>query len=243
MVELDQIPPLVKDVQTSMMLAAVKLELPLMWFIMKAVPLRICQDAVNIFYRFTKYGQVAVANTKKAGKGTLFSKMVPEDGSEQMLPDSLIAEEAANIIIAGSDTTSATLTFLTYAVLKDPGIKAKLLAELETCSADPSWEELEALPYLQNVITETLRLYTAVPGALVRETPAGGASMGGYSIPGGTVVVADAYTFHRDPSVFSNPEKFDPDRWINPTPAMKAYFMPFGGMARSKLEAALLDFE
>lgn len=62
--------------------------------------------------------------------------MYPQDGS-QPFPDSVIAVESANIIIAGSDTTAMTLTYLVYSVLQNPEIRLRLLDELSTCSQYP----------------------------------------------------------------------------------------------------------
>lgn len=193
-----------------MLLAFLRKELPLIWYVMEILPLKVCQSGVHIFDRLAEAGGIAVQNTKLGTKGTaktLFSKMIPEDPTEQQLPDSLVAKEAANVIIAGSDTTSNTLTYLVYSVLRDPVVTAKLVDELKSCPENPSWEQLEALPYLNNMILETLRLYSAVPGSLPRDSPPQGAILGGFRIPAGTTVVTQAYTFHRNEEVFPEPEK------------------------------------
>jgi len=225
----------IKDIEISMIMAGVKTELSFLWFLIKDLPIPGLGRPTAFFKRMADYGQVAVRNTKAAPKGsakTLFSKMIPEEG-EQLFPDSLIAMESSNIIIAGSDTTAMVLTYLVYRVLLDPDVKRKLLEELSTiCSKTPGWEELEGIPYLNNVITETLRLYSPVPGTLPRTAPKGGAMLAGYKISGGVTVATQAYTFHRDPGVWEEPERygmhsvsfwqfqrlnilnrFNPDRW------------------------------
>lgn len=65
---------------------------------------------------------------------------------------------------------------------------------------------LEALPVLNGVIEETLRLYGAAPGSLPRVVPEGGATMAGHFLPAGTVVATQAYTMHRDGGIFDQPE-------------------------------------
>lgn len=200
---------LIRDIDLSMIFIGVRMELPLIWNLVHRIPLPGVGKPDALFERFSEYGKVAVENTKAAPRGsakTLFSKMLPEDG-EQPFPDSLIAQESANIIIAGSDTTAMALTYLIYAVLIAPDIKSKLLSELSGCSPIPGWEELEGKPYLNKVISETLRLYAPVPASLPRTVPQGGTSLVGYRIPAETTVVTQAYTFHRDPAIWSEPER------------------------------------
>lgn len=106
--------------------------------------------------------------------------------------------------------------------------------ELRTLSDGLDYDQVKALPYLSQVIEETLRLYAAIPFGLPRYVPEGGATLAGRYIPGGMTVSAQAYSMHRNPSVFPEPLKFDPSRWEKPTQEMKDSFVPFGGGSRSK---------
>jgi cytochrome P450 len=64
------------------------------------------------------------------GQGqTIFSKMYPEDDAP-LFPDSLIAQEAENLINTRSDTTAVALTYIIYNVLANSDVKRKLLQEL-----------------------------------------------------------------------------------------------------------------
>lgn len=214
-------------------MVGLKLELPIIYHFLNIVPLPWVERPAATAERLEKAGERAVENTKAAPKRsakTLFSKMYPEDG-EQPFSDELMAKEAANIIIAGSDTTAMALTYLVYEVIQHPEVKKQLLDELASCSEKPSWDELENKQYLNNVIQEALRLHPPV-GALPRITPAQGAVLGGHKIPGRTIVLTEAYITHRDPVVFPDPEQFKPERWNDPTPEMKQAFMAFGGSAR-----------
>lgn len=130
--------------------------------------------------------------------------MLPEDGTEPST-ETVVEQEAANIFIAGTDTTAMTLIYLTYAVLKDDTIRSKLVKEAQDAPASPTWEQLEDLTYLHNVIRETSRRYPAIPASSPRVVPAGGARFGEYSIPEGSIVSTQAYTFHLDPTIFSDP--------------------------------------
>lgn len=109
--------------------------------------------------------------------------------------------------IAGTDTTAVTLTYLVWLVLSRPKLQAQLEAEASTLQDDFREPDVEKLPLLNAVISETLRLHTAAPGGLPRVVPANGATMGGISIPAGTIVTTQAYTYHRDPNLFPNPHE------------------------------------
>jgi cytochrome P450 len=129
--------------------------------------------------------------------------------AEGALDDVAVATEARNLIVAGTDTTSVTLTYLLWAVLRDSRIKEKLLEEIEECVHGDTFGvgDAEELVYLQAVMQETLRLYGAAPGGLPRTTPVGGRVLGGIFIPEGTVVATHAYSLHRNAGIFADPHR------------------------------------
>ncbi|KAK2060087.1 cytochrome P450 [Colletotrichum caudatum] len=153
------------------------------------------------------------------------------------LTEDHIKAEAGALIVAGPDTTSVTLTHLVWAALKKPDLQARLEEELAGVDDESNDATLERLPLLNAVIDETLRLYGAAPGSLPRSVPPGGATLGGHSIPEGTVVETQAYTLHRNPNVFPNPlrhyqhktHRLDETRFLAPdsvTMQQKQLFMP-----------------
>jgi cytochrome P450 len=204
--------------------------------LMQYLPIPGIGSVNRIFDRMQKASNEAAVIARASenhGARTIFNQMYPEDGS-QPLSDSVIAQEAGQNIVAGSDTTLAAIAYIIYCVLRTPEVKKKLLAELATCSPRPGWEELEGKKYLNWVIDEGMRLYPPVPSSLPRKVPAGGATLGGYTFPAGTVVSCQALTMHHDPDVFPNPEKFIPDRWEKVAGPMRDHLMPFGGSMRCK---------
>ncbi|KAI2465630.1 putative cytochrome P450 [Annulohypoxylon bovei var. microspora] len=177
-------------------------------------------------------------------KPTLLSKLYrANENDEDTLPFHELREDAMSYIAAGSDTTTNTLTYLFWAVCRDPEIKEKLMTEIRTLPDNFEDPDVKKLTYLDLVIQETLRLYSAAPSGLPRVVPPGGATLGGYFIPGGYTVSAQAYSLHRNPAVFPSPLKFDPSRWENPTKAMKDSFVPFGGGSRICLGLHLAKME
>ncbi|KAH7318302.1 cytochrome P450 CYP684A2 [Stachybotrys elegans] len=135
-------------------------------------------------------------------------------------------------IVAGSDTTATTLTFLVWAVCKNPQIRDELVKELRGLPPDFEEADLRGLSVLDNVIHEALRLFPAVPTIMRREVPAGGATLAGYFFEAGTIVGAQPYTMHRDPYIFPDPEEFKPSRWNEPTKAMNDALFTFGRGSR-----------
>lgn len=198
---------MIDDIETVMPVIGIKMEIPLLYSIFMLSPFSYSHH--RRLQNFRKYAAQAVASTRAASKGqskTLFSRMVPEDGS-QTLPDSLIAKEAMNVIVAGVDTTVATLTYMVYSILKHPEVKRKLVSEVQSVPEFADAQQLEQLPYLNNVIQEALRLHPAVPGSLSRVVPPEGASLEGVALPAGTVVATQVYTFQTDPKIYTDPLK------------------------------------
>ncbi|CAI7609175.1 unnamed protein product, partial [Penicillium glandicola] len=150
-----------------------------------------------------RYKKLLSQNPSKP-KPTLFTKLFDEKNG---MPYSNIIQEAQGYIVAGSDTTAVTLTYLTYSVCRDSRVREKLVAELAIIPEPVTDRSLRDLPYLNQIISETLRLYTAVPFGLPRLVPPGGAQFNGYRVPGGITVSTQAYSLHRDHAIFPDPDK------------------------------------
>ena len=137
------------------------------------------------------------------------------------------ASEMLDHIIAGHETSAITLTYLMLELSRRPELQACLRKELYTLDPPivtdtptdnlPSPRSIDALPVLDSILQETLRLHSAGPARQPRLTPnvPGGTTINNYShIPGGVVVSANAYTLHRNPQVFPEPESWIPERWL-----------------------------
>lgn len=139
---------------------------------------------------------------------TIFSTVNKEaDREGGYLDEKDVQYESQGLLVAGSDTTAVSLTYLIWAVLSHPQWQHQLEEEVAVLPADFGDEELEKLPVLNAVIDETLRLYGAAPGGLPRIVPNGGADLMGYHLPAGTTVTTQAYTLHRDVTLFPNPNR------------------------------------
>lgn len=239
MVELGKQTPYIDALQAALLGGVLRAEAPLLHTILRNTPMKRAQQIATADDVVYDYGALAIRNMRN-GSGNiqnLFGQMLAACDSQEKvaLTDKDVREEAGNLIVAGSDTTAITLTYLVWAVLKQPNLQARLEEEVARLSDELGMAELETAPILNSVIEETLRLYGAAPGALPRVVPQQGLTVNGYLIPGGVEVSTQAFTLHRDPSIFADPLQFDGLRFLdksNMTTKQKAAYMPFGGGSR-----------
>lgn len=138
---------------------------------------------------------------------------------------------------AGSDTTAIALNHIMFNLLRHPQVLEKLRQELkealdEDCPV-AKYDQVKNLPYLRACLDESLRLLPPVSFGLNRKTGPGGITIDGQWVPEGTTVGVPAYTAHRNPRLFPDPESFHPERWLEEMhPDAKASFIPFSAGAR-----------
>ncbi|KAF5326502.1 hypothetical protein D9611_000513 [Ephemerocybe angulata] len=156
-----------------------------------------------------------------------------ESEDNQTLLDSLmdatmdprvLRDEILNIMIAGRDTTAATLTFAVYLLSQHPIVFQRLRSEiLEKIGPNrrPSFEDLKELKYLRAVLNETLRLFPVVPFN-VRESineavwPSPDPSKKPLYVPPGTKTAYSVFVMHRRTDLWGpDAEEYDPDRFLD----------------------------
>ncbi|KAK1990522.1 cytochrome P450 [Colletotrichum falcatum] len=239
----------IKDFVSLGFVGGLRSTFPTISWISLYLPIPVFKEATAIQYRTFDYAQRALDRhadrVAKAGSDphpTVFSKLYSAGEEETWTPIE-IRDNAQVFIVGGSDTTANSMIYLIWCVCKDPAIKARLLKELDGLPEDYTYDDLKELPYVNWVINETLRLYTALPCGLARQVPPGGADLAGKYIPGGFTVATQAYSLHRDESAFPDPYRFYPERWEHTTQEMKDCTMPFGGGARTCLGRHLARIE
>jgi cytochrome P450 len=122
-----------------------------------------------------------------------------------------------NLMLAGSDTTSTTMTWILAILLNNMNALKHAQEEIDHhIGKDRRVESSDTknLVYLQAIFKETLRLYPPGP-LLVPHEGTEDCYIQGYYVPKGTRVFANVWKLHRDPSIWSEPEKFYPERFIN----------------------------
>ncbi|KAL8888387.1 MAG: hypothetical protein Q9215_004183 [Flavoplaca cf. flavocitrina] len=144
-------------------------------------------------------------------------------------------------IVAGADTSSASLNAAIYYLWRNPRALARLREELDKWAVTKgrkiadgliSMVEAQELPYLQAVIKETLRIFPGLGNNLVRVIPEGGLTIADHFFPAGTVVGINAFVAHANRDVFGpDADEFRPERWLGHSDAvtqMDQYFLSFG---------------
>ena len=171
---------------------------------------------------------------------TIFHEIIRSDIPEPEKRTRRLADEAMVIVIAGSETTAATLAAIMYHLLADRTLLKRLKTELESAMPDPTQlpvaSKLDGLPLLNAIIQEAIRLH---PGAthrqdrvcpdedLIYESPLGRR----YVIPRGTAMGITAPIINRHPGLYERPDDFLPKRYLD-NPELRKYNMSFSRGAR-----------
>ncbi|BFZ54268.1 hypothetical protein PYCC9005_001301 [Savitreella phatthalungensis] len=154
-----------------------------------------------------------------------------EDGTP--LPKTEIQAEALTQLIAGSDTTSNSLTHFLDVLCRNPEEYARLQQSIDEMM-EPLGDSLATFADVQHnkhllyCIWEALRVQPTSAMGLPREV-AGPEPLDvcGHRFPPGTVLSVPSYTVHHDPAIYPNPEKFKPDRWAAADAPGDKQFIPF----------------
>lgn len=145
---------------------------------------------------------------------------------------SWLVSDARLAIIAGTDTSTAALSYLFMELCKNPTIVKKIYTELVEHGAEEEFSvyELQNCKYLNSVVDETLRLHPPVPDGVYRMTPPEGMQVGETFIPGNVTVINPIYTVQRSVASYVKPEEFIPERWTSQPDLVlnKKAFTPFG---------------
>ncbi|MFJ1754699.1 cytochrome P450 [Kitasatospora sp. NPDC088134] len=162
---------------------------------------------------------------------TLLLEARDEDG--RPLDDEEILSEITALLAAGSETTAVTMAWLFHELGRHPEIEEQLHREVDEVLAGgpPTAEHLPRLPLTRRLVTETLRLHN--PGWVVTRETTVPIRLGGAELPAGADLLWSPYALHRDPELYPDPLRFDPDRWLpeRPQPPRGAY-IPFGAGKR-----------
>ncbi|KAL0345302.1 UNVERIFIED_CONTAM: cytochrome [Sesamum radiatum] len=139
------------------------------------------------------------------------------------------------MLVAGTDTSAVTIEWAMSALLNHPEKLDKARAEIDNLIGNNrlvNESDLSKLPYLQNIILETFRLFPATP-LLVPHEASADCTIGGYNIPRGTIILVNAWAIHRDPLVWDDPISFNPERFEEAGEVGPTKLLPFGMGRRS----------
>lgn len=157
--------------------------------------------------------------------------VVDSEGDGALLSDQQVRDQLMTTFLAGHETTASGLTWAGWVLASHPEVMQRAAAEVDAAldGRTPGFSDIASLPYLGQVVKETLRLYSPAPGVFMRQA-AQDVQIGEWQLPKGALVTILSTIPHRDPRWFADPARFDPERFA-PEAARQiprgAYF-PFG---------------
>jgi cytochrome P450 len=158
--------------------------------------------------------------------------------TEAVHPDTdapLTREELSNELLvflaAGHDTTATVLTAALWLLGRHPEIQ-EAVADEASGVPEPTMRDLPRLPLTARVLQEAMRLYP--PAAALVRLATDDTAICGYRLPEGTQVIVSIWAIHRDPRLWHEPHRFDPDRFHADQVAQRDRwaFLPFGAGER-----------
>jgi cytochrome P450 len=174
---------------------------------------------------------VAQRRAAKADGGDLTSMLLlaREPRTGEHMNDVEVCDELLTLFVAGIGTVSAALAWACHEVARHPEVDERLSAELRTVLSGrlPTAADIGELHYTRRVLQEVLRLH---PVWLLMRRAVAPVEIGGVEMAPGDEVFFSPHALHRDPSLYLEPDRFDPDRWIDDRAAClpRGAFLPFG---------------
>ncbi|CAI0406223.1 unnamed protein product [Linum tenue] len=157
-----------------------------------------------------------------------------QESEPEYYSDQIIKGLVLVMLLAGTDTSAVTLEWAMSNLLNHPSLLVKAREELDRQIGEERLvdePDISNLAYLQNIISETLRLYPAAP-LLVPHASSEDCVVGEYHLPRGTMLLVNAWAIHRDPNLWDDPLSFRPERYENG--GKESYkLIPFGLGRRS----------
>jgi cytochrome P450 len=169
------------------------------------------------------------------------SSDVSQDG---LAADQQIRDEVISFLVAGTESVAGTMSWLLFELTQNANILERLREEIRVVldGRRPRAADLDRMPFLANLVTETLRLHT--PTWILTRRPLRPVRLGDKDIPAGADIIYSQAALHRDPDLYPDPLRFDPDRWNSEqAAALRASFIPFGMGQRKCIGEFLAVFE
>lgn len=194
------------------------------------------------------YGLIHERRASGVKHGDLLDMLLEaqDEDNGQGMDDKQVHDEVLTMFVAGHETTANALTWTWYILSQHPEIFKRLQAEVDSVlnGRSPELADIPNLPYVQQVFSEVLRCFPAVPQAgprrVLKDT-----TIRGYHIEAGSRLLCSIYNIHYHPDFWPDPQTFNPDRWPEEKNAErhKLAFMPFGAGQRQCIGYNLAQME
>jgi cytochrome P450 len=178
-------------------------------------------------------------DSKRSENVSIFQALLESDLPPNEKTLQRLVDEGQTVVGAGQVTTAHYLKMVSYHLIANPNILAKLKSELVEVMPDPSkiasQSQLEQLPYLRAVVLEGRRMSYGVTHRLQRISPDSDLQFQNWIIPAGTPIGMTAIWMHDNPDIFPEPRKFKPERWLQGGERMEKYLVNFSKGTRQCL--------
>ncbi|UGY91120.1 cytochrome P450 [Streptomyces gobiensis] len=157
--------------------------------------------------------------------------LAARDDQGVRLTDAEVSDQVAVLLLAGMETTSAALVWTLQLLGRHPLVLEELHAEVDDVLGGriADWNDLPRLELTGRIVKEALRLYP--PAWFLARFASHETCLAGVRVPSGSMVVVSPYALHRRPDAYSDPYRFDPERWRDPavgrTAAASGRFLSF----------------
>jgi len=145
-----------------------------------------------------------------------------------------LRDEVMTLLLAGHETTAASLSWVWLLLAQYPDIEQQLGRELDELLAgrSPTVQDVPNLALAERTVREAMRLYP--PAWAIVRTAVQDLELAGYRVPAGSTVIMSQWVMHRDPRFYDEPEEFRPDRWLEERyrSSPRFSYFPFGGGPR-----------
>lgn len=168
-------------------------------------------------YRFVQR-QMATGEHQPSYISKLVEQLERENGKLSAEDEEAIIWSAAGLFGAATDTTVITLSAFTLAMVKFPGVQRKAQQEIDRVVGKdrlPTFSDREQLPYTSAIVKEALRWWPMAPMGFPH-TATKTFHHEGMRISKGAYLVPAVWWFLHDPSVYPDPESFEPERFLPP---------------------------
>lgn len=173
-----------------------------------------------------------VAQKRNSNSNDFFTQICHAKGDDgEVLNDREVIDHMIFLLFAAHDTTTSTLTSIVYRLAKHPEWQQKLRDEFNSIGVEHlNYDDLEKMEQTSLVFRETLRMHPplpTIPRRAIRDI-----EFKGYKIPKNAAVGVVPLHTHFMPEYWSNPNKFDPERFSPERAEHKKHFyqwVPFGG--------------
>ncbi|XP_067675608.1 cytochrome P450 3A29-like [Haliotis asinina] len=154
-----------------------------------------------------------------------------------------IVAQCITFFVAGYETTASALTFISYNLAMYPDVQEKTFREIKEKlgNEDPNYENIGKLKHLDNVITETLRLYP--PGFVLDRIVSESTQIKGLTFTKGQSIFIPVMAIHRNPQLYKDPDSFKPERFEDQDKTIAFQAFGFGPRACVGMRLALVGIK